>query len=189
MRLLQHSRGQYSVHFKTSDRPERKLGDLELISDQNFNHQDFDYVYQTYGHRYGIQRSQIDKAIQNNRHHFIICNDITTIQSLKRDYGNKVKVIFFYFDAPADAMLEIQKARGIHDDEIRKRLAKTAELNRHFLEYYDLFDGTLVNHFGEDTDALKRRMKTLLEQLANQDKVLLSNLRSLASTLSKSITL
>ncbi|MEA1988117.1 MAG: hypothetical protein U9N57_02760 [Pseudomonadota bacterium] len=188
MRLIQQLGGQYSVHFKTSDRPERKHGDLELISDHNFNPLDFDYVYETYGHRYGIQRSQIDKAIQNNKHHFIICNDITTIKAIKRDYGARVKVIFFYFDAPAKVMLKIQKARGIHDNEIQKRLAKTVELNRHFLEYYELFDGTLLNHFGEDTDALKDRMKTLLKQLKNQDKILRSNLRSLATHLSKSIT-
>jgi len=188
MQLIQELGDQYSVHFKTSDRPERELGDIELISDHNFNPLDFDYVYETYGHRYGIQRSQIDKAIQNNKHHFIICNDITTIKALKRDYGVRVKVIFFYFDAPAEVVLKIQKARGIHDDEIQKRLAKTAELNRHFLEHYELFDGTLLNHFGEDTDGLRDRMKTLLEQLKNQDKMLRSNLRSLATHLSKSIT-
>lgn len=187
MRLLQDAGDQYSVHFKTSSRPERKHGDLELISHQNFDHQGFDYVYQTYGHHYGIQRNQIDGAIRNNRHHFIICNDISTIQALKRDYGDRVKVVFFYFDAPAEALLEIQKSRGIDDDEIQIRLAKTADLNRQFLEYYDLFDGTLVNHFQEDTGRLKHRMETLLAQFADRDKNLLSNLRSLATILSKSI--
>lgn len=187
MRLLQDSEDKYSVHFKTSDRPKRKYDDLELISDQSFNPQDFDYVYQAYGHRYGIQRSQIDESIQNNRHHFIICNDVSTIQALKRDYGKRIKTVFFYFDAPEEALLEIQKSRGIDDDEIQIRLAKTAELNRQFLEYYDLFDGTLVNHFQEGTDALKHRMETLLAQFADHDKILLSNLRSLATDLSKSI--
>ena len=187
MRYLLDSGGLYSVHFKTSDRPKRKYDDLELISDQNFNPQDFDYVYQTYGHRYGMQRSQIDASIQQNKHHFIICNDLSTIQALKRDYGESIKTVFFYFDAPEEALLEIQKSRGINDDEIQLRLAKTAALNRQFCVSYELFDGTLANHFQEGKDALEHRMETLLAQFADHNKSLLSNLRSLATDLSKSI--
>lgn len=187
MRLLQDSGGSYSIHFKTSDRPDRKSGDLELISDKSFNPRDFDYVYQTYGHRYGIQRSQIDASIQHNKHHFIICNDISTIRALKRDYGEKVRTVFFYFDAPEKSLLEIQKSRGIGDDEIQKRLAKTAELNRHFLEYCELFDGILVNHFQESTDALMPRVETLLARFDDHDKSLLTDLRALAIELAQSI--
>ena len=125
MNQLINSGGQYSIHIKHTDRPPRQYDDVEIKCVKTFNPQDFDYVYQTYGFRYGIQRKQIDKAIAENRHHFIICNDISTIKALKRDYGSLIKAVFTFFDAPNDILRQIQLERQISDDEIDLRLAKT----------------------------------------------------------------
>ena len=94
---LINSGGQYSIHMKGTDRKPRQCDGVEIICDDKFGPEQYDYIYQTYGHRYGIQRSQIDNSINKNHHHFIICNDISTIKSIKRDYGQITKVIFHYF--------------------------------------------------------------------------------------------
>jgi len=168
MELLQQAGGQYSIHIKATDRQARKYDGVEIRCVPEVSSNEYDYVYQTYGHRYGIQRKQIDKALKTNRHHFIICNDVPTIRAIKRDYGSPVRVVFHYFDAPRSALLTIQKSREISDDEIELRLAKTEALYRTFVEDWELFDAALYNHFGEDTSALLTRMDKLLDNLVNK---------------------
>ena len=166
MNQLINSGGQYSIHIKHTDRPPRQYDDVEIKCVKAFNPQDFDYVYQTYGFRYGIQRKQIDKAIAENRHHFIICNDILTIKALKRDYGSLVKAVFTFFDAPNDVLRQIQLERQISDDEIDLRLAKTYVLYRQFVEEWHLFDEILENHYKEDASSLRKRMENMLAEFA-----------------------
>ena len=168
MEMLMVSGGQYSVHEKSSDRPPRQYDDVELRCVTNFNVNDYDYVYETYGFRYGIQRKQIDKALEEIKHHFIICNDIATIKKIKRDYGDVVKTIFMFFDAPNDVLLDIQRKRKISDDEIETRLAKTSALCRQYAENMDLFDEILPNYFNEDQEKLKLRLEELLIGFSRQ---------------------
>ena len=175
----------FSIHMKVSDRPKRAYDDYELSCTSNFNPREFEYIYQTYGHRYGISKKQIDEAISNNQHHLIICNDISTIRSIKRDYGEIVKVIFHFFDAPRDEVKKIQIGRNIADDEIELRLAKTAILYRQFVEEWELFDGTITNHFGDQISSLRISFEKLVFQLSNKTKT--SNLENEIKSIVKSI--
>lgn len=168
MELLQQAGGQYSIHIKATDRPARKYDGIEIRCFPEVSPNEYDYIYQTYGHRYGIQRKQIDQALEQNRHHFIICNDVPTIRAIKRDYGSSVRVVFHYFDAPRSALLTIQKSREISDDEIELRLAKTEALYKTFVEDWELFDAALYNHFGENISELRIRMDKLLETLVTR---------------------
>lgn len=169
MEQLLISGGQYSIHRKGTDRPARKYDDVEITCIKDFKPEKYDYVYQTYGYKYGIERQQIDAALKREQHHFIICNDISTIKSLKRDYGNEIKVIFHYFDAPYEVLFDIQKKRGIEDDEINERLAKTKILYRLFVEEWHLFDGALTNYLNENPIDLKLRMEDLLSDLIDNN--------------------
>lgn len=166
MELLLTSGGQYSIHMKGTDRSPRQYDGIEIICDPEFGSDKYDYIYQTYGYRYGIKRKQIDESIRQRRHHFIICNDISTIRAIKRDYGEAVKVVFHYFDAPQEEILRIQKQRGISDDEVNLRLAKTSFLYRQFVEEWRLFDASLCNHFGDDLKILRKCMEDLLSEFA-----------------------
>jgi len=171
MEQLLASGGQYSIHKKATDRPARMYDDVEIECVNDFNSQNYDYVYQTYGHRYGITRKQIDHALKQNQHHFIICNDISTIKSIKRDYSSAAKIVFHYFDAPQEVLLDIQKRREIRDDEINLRLAKTEILYRHFVEEWRLFDGALTNYYNEKPIKLKSRMEDLLFGLVDNNSL------------------
>src|SRR2546423_3516207 len=130
MSLLAESGAQYNIHAKGTDRPPRKYDDVEIRCVSQVTPRDYDYIYQTYGYRYGIQKTQIDTALANNQHHFIICNDIDVIHRIRQDYGERARVVFHYFDAPREALLDIQRQRGITDDEIEIRVAKTTTLYR-----------------------------------------------------------
>ena len=139
----------YSVHIKETDRQRREYDDHEIKCIENFDPKNYDYVYQTYGHRYGISKNQINDALEKGTRHLIICNDISTIKKIKKDFEIYVKVIFYYFDAPEIELINIQKTRQIGDDEIQLRLAKTSILYKQFVENYELFDGAISASFGE----------------------------------------
>lgn len=169
MSLLAESGSQYSIHAKGTDRPPRKYDDVEIRCVAEVTPLEYDYIYQTYGYRYGIQKSQIDTALARNQHHFIICNDIDVIHRIRRDYGDRARVVFHYFDAPREALLEIQRQRGIHDDEIEVRLAKTTTLYRTWADQPELFDATLINRYGDDPNTTRRAMERMLASFVRKD--------------------
>lgn len=169
MSLLAEAGSQYSIHSKATDRPARKYDDVEIRCVSEVSPREYDYIYQTYGYRYGIQRTQIDAALARNQHHFIICNDIEVIHRIKRDYGDRAKIVFHYFDAPREALLEIQRSRGITDDEIGLRVAKMAMLYRTWADQPELFDATLINRYGDSPDTVRRVMERMLMSFARRD--------------------
>ncbi|HEX5760153.1 MAG TPA: hypothetical protein VF121_13260 [Thermoanaerobaculia bacterium] len=170
METLAAAGGQYSIHIKATDRSRRKYDGIEINAVRAVLADEYDYIYQTYGYRYGIQRSQIDAALAKGQHHFVICNDIDIAREIKRDYGDRARLVFHYFDAPRSALLDIQKQRKIKDDEIDRRLAKIDVLYGVFVEEWSLFDGTLVNHFGEERMRLRQRMDRLLQEFTVREK-------------------
>lgn len=158
---------QYSIHIKGTSRKARQYDGVEIQCKSEILRSEYDYIYQTYGYLYGIQKSQIEKAIALGQHHFIICNDISTIQSLKRDYGQSVRVVFFTFDAPRETLKEIQFSRNISDDEIELRLAKTLSLYRSYIENANMFDAVLQNKYGEGEALLKIKMEHILSDFSS----------------------
>ena len=169
LQLLQQAGNQYSIHIKGTDRVARQYDGIEIRCVADLSTSEYDYIYQTYGHKYGIQRSQIDDALASARHHFIICNDPDVIRALKRDYGSSVRTILHTFDAPREALQSIQLERAIADDEINLRLAKTTALYRAYLENRELFDAVLPNHYGEPISALKSRLERVLLEFSTED--------------------
>lgn len=160
----------YSVHIKDTDRPPRKYDDIEINSVLQLRPEDYDYVYQTYGYRYGIRKVQIDAAVSKSKSHFIICNDITTIKALKRDYFGKVIVIYHHLDASLDTILKIQKNRDISDDEIKLRVSKIEILKKQFIENYPLFDGVLTNSMDKSISSVSAELESLISHLSNVKK-------------------
>lgn len=58
---------------------------------------EYEYFYSQYGHEYAIDKQQLEDAIKSGYHHFVICNDIPTIEKIKADFKFNVKVIYHYF--------------------------------------------------------------------------------------------
>ena len=168
MEQLIHAGRQYSIHIKGTDRAERNYDGIEIKCVAKVSDSEYDYIYETYGYRYGIQRSQIDEAMKANRHHFIICNDISVIRNIKRDYGRIVKVIFHHFDAPRQTLLQIQRSRNISDDEIELRLAKTEALYKTFVDEGAVFDGVLHNRYGAKPSGMVRELEDLLYRMSER---------------------
>lgn len=145
---LENMKPLVTVHTKGTDREDRQYDGGEILCKKDISPDEYDYIYSRYGHRYGIQRNQIDNALQQGKHHFIICNEVGTIEAIKRDYGAKVRGIFLLFDAPRESILAIQKSRKISDDEINLRVQKIQHLNQVFVDRCGLFDAVIINKFG-----------------------------------------
>lgn len=171
MEYLTRTGREYSIHIKGTDRAKRIYDGIEIKCVEQVTEPEYDYIYETYGYRYGIQRAQIDAAITARKHHFIICNDIAVIRKVKHDYGIYVKVIFHHFDAPKEALEGIQRARKISDDEIGLRLAKTEVLYRTFVEEQNLFDGVLYNHYGANPEVMVKEIERLLFDTSNSQNL------------------
>jgi guanylate kinase len=151
-----------SIHVKGTDRGTRQYDADEILCKSRIGPKEYDYIYSQYGHKYGVQRKQIDKALKNGKHHFIICNDISTIEAIKRDYPGKVRVVFLRFDAPREAILAIQKAKGITDDEIDLRLEKMKVLNQLFVDRPDLFNAAIINKLGASPSKMLTQLRRVI---------------------------
>lgn len=152
-----------SVHTKGTDRKARQYDGDEILSKGKIGPEEYDYIYSSYGHKYGIQKKQIDEALRCGKHHFILCNDIDTIKAIKHDYPEKVRVIFLEFDAPREYFLAIQKTRGgVADDEINLRLEKIKILNQLFVDHPELFDAVIINKFGAPPSKMLAQIRRII---------------------------
>ena len=143
------------VHIKATTRKKRVYDDEEIASfPLGIPNDQYDYIYSQYGYEYGIQKNQIEESLNQNKLHFIICNDIETIEKIKSDFNDLVKVIFLRFDAPKEVLESIQKTRRITDDEIGIRLNKIQFLNQTFIERSDLFNEVIKNNFGDQPEKM-----------------------------------
>lgn len=108
------------------------------------------YVYSQYGYEYGIEKQQLELAIKGNYPHFVICNDLEVIKQLREDFSGKIVVIYLDFDASEKDIAQIQKSRGICDDEIKARISKIKFLKQQYKKYNKLFDHVILNHYGRN---------------------------------------
>ena len=139
----------FSIHKKGSTRPKKQYDGNEIthVVEKELRSQ-YNYIYSRYGHFYGLQKCQFETAIQEEKIHFAICNDIDAIKDIKSDYQDLVTVICLLYDAPRKVIEDIQKEKDITDDEIKVRLEKIDSLNKIFIEHSSLFDGVIVSKYG-----------------------------------------
>lgn len=147
--------GERSINRKATTRNIRSYDDMEVISyPDGIPKDEYEYFYSQYGHEYAIDKQQLEDAIKGGYHHFVICNDIPTIEKIKADFKFNVKVIYLEFDAPEESIREIQKRRAITDDEINLRISKIEYLRKVFFDNMNngLFDGVIINRYGQTTE-------------------------------------
>jgi ribose 1,5-bisphosphokinase PhnN len=162
LRELRATRGALTIHEKGTDRPPKKYDSEEILCVESVSEDRYQYIYRNYGHSYGIEKRQIDDALEARKDHFIICNDIATIRTLRGEYGDVVRALFLLFDAPLQYVEAVQKSRGISDDEVNLRVAKIGVLSQLFLDNSDLFDGVVVNRLGAPSGEMFRQLQTIL---------------------------
>lgn len=160
--------GEKAIHKKGTTRDKWSYDDIEIVSYPNglpadkFGG-DKGYIYSQYGYEYGIERSQLERAIAEHYPHFVICNDIETIKKLRSDYPHQICVVYLRFDAPEETILSIQKTRGITDDEINLRVSKIEYLNEQFIHNSSFFDQVVTNRYGDNPEIrLWAQMKTIM---------------------------
>lgn len=167
--------GEKAIHKKGTTRKLRKYDDIEITSyPEGLPREIFGgekgYIYSQYGYEYGIERLQINKAIEGNYPHFVICNDIDTVQKMRKDYGANIFVVYVRFHAPRESIEAIQKARGIDDDEIELRLSKIEFLESLYIDNGDLFDDVLHNRYSETPDELWKKMRAIMMNIGDYNR-------------------
>lgn len=164
LRELRKASDQISIHQKVTDRSPKRYDSEEIRCIEQINNSEYQYIYQQYGYRYGIEKEQIDQALSQAKDHFVICNDIDTIKRIKVDYGDSVRTVFLLFDAPREHIEKVQKARGITDDQVDLRIAKIGVLSELFLDNADLFDGVILNRMGSPFGNMVHQVESILDR-------------------------
>jgi hypothetical protein len=78
---------------------DRSRSDLKLVTEDEFESRDLDYIYEYGGARYGIARSAIEKALQNYKSVFIIVRSIDIMRRLREDFAlHSPTTAFIYLD-------------------------------------------------------------------------------------------
>jgi len=187
LNIIKSNYDNIDIHVKAVTRNVRLYDDDEIVSmPLGIPTDKYDYIYSQYGYEYGIEKSQIEKSLLQKRPHFIICNDVETVEKIKNDFRGKVTVIFLCFDAPREVLEQIQKTRKISDDEIDVRLNKIQYLNQVFIEKPNLFDEVIKNNYGDSPDKMHKQVDRIInglqsksyniqEQLENLRKELVEN--------------
>ena len=176
-----------SIHQKGTDRPPKKYDSDEIRCVEKVNDEEYDFIYQQYGYRYGIQRKQIEQAFIQGKDHYIICNDIQIIKKLKNEYDNIVYAIFLLFNAPKEQIELVQKARGITDDQLNLRLAKIRVLNELFLENFDLFNGIVINKIGAPAGNMVNQVNFILGKSGPKASEIVSDIVEIISVIRKNL--
>ena len=157
LEILNSEYSNVSIHVKGTTRERRQYDDEELEYYDDDLPTKYDYIYSQYGHDYGIEKLQISSALAKKINHFVICNDVKTVNRLKKDFPAQVRVIFLFFDAPKETIRAIQETKNISDDEIELRLNKYDALQKIFSENSNLFDEIINNTYGQPPNSSLRK--------------------------------
>ena len=162
MQQLKTLEPQVTIHQKVTDRHTRLYDSDEVICDQDVTASKFEYIYVQYGHKYGISKTDIVKSLRQGKHQFVICNDLSTIVRIKREFPGRVRALFMRYDAPRSILEAVQRARQITDDEIELRLQKIQALNQQFLDDPSFFDYVITNNFGATPTEMLQQVKDII---------------------------
>jgi len=184
LNIIKSNYDNVDVHTKAVTRNVRLYDDDEIVSmPLGIPTDKYDYIYSQYGYEYGIEKAQIEKSLIQNRPHFIICNDIETVEKLKNDFLGQVSVIFLCFDAPKEVLEQIQKTRKISDDEIEVRLNKIQYLNQVFIEKNHVFDEVIKNNYGDAPDKMLKQIDRIINGLQSKS----NNIQEMLETIRKEV--
>jgi guanylate kinase len=174
--LAEHSNRPLSVIAKETTR-ERRDDDGPDILNVSTIAADCDVRYYSYGYEYGLRTSEIWRAFERGASAGIIVNDIRTLRILKQRFGVLAVIIYVHSnvdpDVDPDRLREIVSKRYPSktptdlEADLKRRFEKINTIHRKYIENTALFDGTILNLYGEgqqnSLEALSQQLDNLLE--------------------------
>lgn len=164
LRLACENRPNVTINVKRTNRM-RRSDDLDILTcsadslnDCFLNPKNY-YVYSLYNNIYVIEKSQISKALQENKIHLLICSDFSTIKKLKKDYKGQVKTIFIYSNE--QDINEIFYERNTLENEKMSRINCNTAIMQFYRNNPDFFDFTIIND--SNIDVLWQNMQSILD--------------------------
>jgi len=153
-------------------------GSKEKLTEENI-HNYYDYVYSKTGEDYffGIQQDQIDRAINNNEPHFIICNDFRTIKKIRERNSMRThtRLLYLLYNASKVEIKQqieerIKEEASVCCDSlemneiVEARYARISKLHEAFTTNAHMFDGVIFNKYNSGAD-LSQSYKNLRKQI------------------------
>lgn len=178
----------HSIHTKGTTRKSRQYDGKEIKPVTAEEIRDYKYIYDRYGYKYGIDNIQIEDSIREDVNHFIVCNDIKVIRSIKNDFENNVRVLYLFYNAPKDSIEEIQRTRNISDDEIKLRIQKIDSLFDDYRTNSELFDHIINNVFGSPPSRMIKQLRAIVGNDSDMDSFHYTSIQNQLLNLSNKIS-
>ncbi|MBR3681061.1 MAG: hypothetical protein IKL79_03540 [Clostridia bacterium] len=107
-----------------------------------------EYRYLYGEHAYGIEKSSIDRVLNENKSPVVIVRRAQIIRNLIKDYSNAI-VIYCHSKLSKNELREKLKSLGHPDSEIEDRIDKIEEDYLEYVNNFDLFKGVATNTFDD----------------------------------------
>jgi guanylate kinase len=158
-----------SINQKATTRPPKKDDSDEIKCVNVVDDETYPYIYKIYGYEYGINKKQIEDAINKDQDHLIICNDIPIIRKIKGDYGERVKAIYISCDAQLEYIEQMLKSLGLPDDQVNLRIAGIEDRKKLYNDNCELFDGVIHNNLKDPLCKLLKQFDKLFANIINDN--------------------
>ena len=162
--------GRLKVLQKETTRPSRKTDTHEIKSVKKISKK-CDFRYSQYEYDYGFSSQDIWKHLGNNDSVVVIVNDIRTIKTLDKKFGNLAQNIYIHSNIDREKITKIAKSRYPDADDIflkkdiAKRIEKIKTIHRKYIENTYLFHAAIINIYKDgDMDSIAK-LKSQLRQL------------------------
>ncbi len=142
---LRECYGENKIISKYTNREKRDYDNSELKFPSVFNKQDYLYTYQYEETIFGINEDDLINSTNNDECYFLICNDIKTLEQIKRYSDGMVYVIYVKFKH------EEASIKSYEDNEkFRKRKEKIRILFNKYCKNQTLFDAIYISKNHDD---------------------------------------
>lgn len=126
-----------------------------------------DYCYQNEDTHFGVDKDQIEESVKLGLDHFVICNHSRVINNVKRDFGDKVKLLHITFKNYQN-VLDATCPR--YNDDVNERRRKIDIFNRELEEsdiQYDVdveVDNSISNNWTDLINTIWEALKGKVDE-------------------------
>lgn len=189
LRELNRIFGSVSLHAKMTTRRKKDYDGNEIVpcsreelynkcgGTHGYIYESSDYCGNTY--EFGISKEEINCAIRKGDEHFIICNNFTVAQTIRRDFMGyvPVRIVYLMYNAKKEEIIKQIKNKLAQECDIygnyipeekyeecaNTRYGKILSIREEFNENVSEFDGVIFNQFAQGANATEALLKLRLQ--------------------------
>ncbi len=147
---------------------QKRLLDLNFVSDDEFNSLELDYTYPYGGKRYGFSRDALFRCLEERDNVFVIVRNADRIKRLKAEF-DFINVVAVFVHTDEDKARVRMKHEKLTEIQIDFRLARAEEAFEDYVMNSGLYDEVIINN--SDRATYHRLADQLLQKYSTMPDV------------------